>query len=82
MLHQRQRMRIVRVEERMLNSLRYVFFDLLCLRLSSFLLCELLLLSLLSLFGSHDNVLESDQVDGKRGHTFRYRSRALKDTIT
>lgn len=55
MLHQRQRMRITRLEERMMSSLRYVFFDLLRLRLCSFLLRELLLLGLLRLLGGHDS---------------------------
>jgi hypothetical protein len=55
-------MRITRLEERVIRSLCYVFFDLLRLRLCSFLFRELLLLllSLLSLLGGsllggHDN---------------------------
>jgi hypothetical protein len=77
MLHQRQRIRITRVEERMMSSLRYVFFDLLGLRLSSFLLRELLLLSLLSLLGGHDNCSRVRyQEDSERGgHTFKLRPR-------
>ncbi len=39
----------------MISSLRYVFFDLFCLRLRSFLFRELLLLGLLSLLGGHDD---------------------------
>ena len=46
-------MRTTRLEERMISSLCYVFFDLLRLRLGSFLFRELLLLSLLSLLGGH-----------------------------
>ena len=50
-------MRTTRLEERIISSLRYVFFNLLRLRLRSFLFGELLLLlSLLSLLGGHDKV--------------------------